>query len=123
MTAGYVIDKTKGNTGGLGGVYGICHAIGQPMPVPGTLDAKLYSMTGGVARWSSTTALWLFNVATLAYIALRPSPVETSVPAPPPPAPVAAAAPAPAEEKKEVAAAEAEAEAEVEEEEEEEEEE
>ena len=28
LTVGYVMDKTLGNTGGLGGVYGILYAIG-----------------------------------------------------------------------------------------------
>jgi hypothetical protein len=29
MTGGYVIDKQVGNTGGLGGVFGILHAINK----------------------------------------------------------------------------------------------
>lgn len=32
MTVGYVMDKTLGNTGGLGGVFGILYAIGKPLP-------------------------------------------------------------------------------------------
>ena len=33
-TIGYVIDRTVGNTGGLGGIYGILYAIGRPLPFP-----------------------------------------------------------------------------------------
>ena len=38
-TGGYVTDKTIGNTGGLGGVFGILYAIGRPFPFP---EAKPY---------------------------------------------------------------------------------
>jgi hypothetical protein len=33
-TIGYVIDRSVGNTGGLGGLYGILYAIGKPLPFP-----------------------------------------------------------------------------------------
>jgi len=33
-TIGYVTDRTVGNTGGLGGLYGILYAIGKPFPFP-----------------------------------------------------------------------------------------
>ena len=33
-TIGYVTDRTVGNTGGLGGLYGILYAIGRPLPFP-----------------------------------------------------------------------------------------
>eukprot|EP00967_Tisochrysis_lutea_P156796 scaffold316771_cov28-Tisochrysis_lutea.AAC.1 len=33
-TIGYVTDRTIGNTGGLGGLYGILYAIGKPLPFP-----------------------------------------------------------------------------------------
>lgn len=33
-TGGYVMDKTIGNTGGLGGLFGILYAIEQPLPFP-----------------------------------------------------------------------------------------
>ena len=33
-TGGYVMDKRIGNTGGLGGVFGILYAIGRPLPFP-----------------------------------------------------------------------------------------
>jgi len=34
LTVGYVMDKQLGNTGGLGGVYGILYAIGYGLPFP-----------------------------------------------------------------------------------------
>jgi hypothetical protein len=33
-TIGYVMDRRIGNTGGLGGIYGILYAIGKPLPFP-----------------------------------------------------------------------------------------
>jgi hypothetical protein len=33
-TIGYVTDRKVGNTGGLGGLYGILYAIGKPLPFP-----------------------------------------------------------------------------------------
>ena len=33
-TGGYVMDKTIGNTGGLGGIFGILYAIGRALPFP-----------------------------------------------------------------------------------------
>lgn len=33
-TIGYVMDRTIGNTGGLGGIYGILYAMGKPLPFP-----------------------------------------------------------------------------------------
>ena len=33
-TIGYVVDRGVGNTGGLGGLYGILYAIGKPLPFP-----------------------------------------------------------------------------------------
>mmetsp|Transcript_23189 Transcript_23189/g.68336 ORF Transcript_23189/g.68336 Transcript_23189/m.68336 type:complete len:251 (-) Transcript_23189:100-852(-) len=33
-TIGYVMDRDVGNTGGLGGLYGIAYAIGRPLPFP-----------------------------------------------------------------------------------------
>uniref|UniRef100_A0A0G4FTC6 Uncharacterized protein n=1 Tax=Chromera velia CCMP2878 TaxID=1169474 RepID=A0A0G4FTC6_9ALVE len=32
FTGGYVADRTAGNTGGLGGVFGLLYAIGHPLP-------------------------------------------------------------------------------------------
>jgi hypothetical protein len=34
VTAGYVMDRRQGNTDGLGGIYGLCSALGLPMPIP-----------------------------------------------------------------------------------------
>ena len=33
-TIGYVVDRTIGTTGGLGGLYGVLYAIGRPLPFP-----------------------------------------------------------------------------------------
>jgi hypothetical protein len=33
-TGGYVMDKNIGNTGGLGGLFGILYSIGRPLPFP-----------------------------------------------------------------------------------------
>ena len=33
-TIGYVMDREVGNTGGLGGLYGVLYAIGKPLPFP-----------------------------------------------------------------------------------------
>jgi hypothetical protein len=33
-TIGYVVDRAIGNTGGLGGLYGILYALGRPLPFP-----------------------------------------------------------------------------------------
>jgi len=33
-TIGYVVDRTVGNTGGLGGLYGILYSLGRPLPFP-----------------------------------------------------------------------------------------
>eukprot|EP00242_Pyramimonas_sp_CCMP2087_P016738 CAMPEP_0198208382 /NCGR_PEP_ID=MMETSP1445-20131203/11751_1 /TAXON_ID=36898 /ORGANISM="Pyramimonas sp., Strain CCMP2087" /LENGTH=342 /DNA_ID=CAMNT_0043881761 /DNA_START=144 /DNA_END=1169 /DNA_ORIENTATION=+ len=42
FTGGYVIDRHMGNTGGLGGVFGIMHAIGKTLPFP---DAQPVSVS------------------------------------------------------------------------------
>ena len=34
FTGGYPVDRTVGNTGGLGGVFGIVHALGKNLPFP-----------------------------------------------------------------------------------------
>merc|ERR1712028_287714 len=34
FTIGYVLDKETGNTGGLGGVFGLFYAIGRGLPFP-----------------------------------------------------------------------------------------
>lgn len=42
FTGGYVVDKNMGNTGGLGGIFGIMYAIGHPLPFP---EAQPYVMS------------------------------------------------------------------------------
>lgn len=39
-TIGYVADRNVGNTGGLGGLYGILYAIGRPLPFPEAMPWK-----------------------------------------------------------------------------------
>ena len=34
LTGGYVMDRRMGNTEGLGGIYGLCVALGLPTPTP-----------------------------------------------------------------------------------------
>jgi len=34
LTGGYSVDRTVGNTGGLGAVFGLIHAIGATLPFP-----------------------------------------------------------------------------------------
>ena len=34
FTIGYVMDRDVGNSGGLGGAYGLLYAIGKPLPFP-----------------------------------------------------------------------------------------
>lgn len=41
-TIGYVMDRRIGNTGGLGGIYGILYAIGKPLPFP---EARPWKMS------------------------------------------------------------------------------
>jgi len=51
-TIGYVMDRRVGNTGGLGGIYGILYAIGKPFPFPEanprkpSLRMKLFNKLG-----------------------------------------------------------------------------
>ena len=44
FTGGYVADRRVGNTGGLGAVFGILHALGMPVPKPGTLAFAVASL-------------------------------------------------------------------------------
>jgi hypothetical protein len=48
-TIGYVMDRDVGNTGGLGGLYGIMFAIGKPLPFP---EAQ---------PWKMSKRYWAFN--------------------------------------------------------------
>jgi hypothetical protein len=34
LTGGYIMDRRMGNTGGFGGIYGLCHSLGLPTPTP-----------------------------------------------------------------------------------------
>ena len=59
-TIGYVVDRKVGNTGGLGGLYGILYAIGRPLPFrearPWTpsLPYRAFQAVGGfIARRAS----------------------------------------------------------------------
>eukprot|EP00977_Amphora_coffeiformis_P013042 scaffold3339_cov174-Amphora_coffeaeformis.AAC.10 len=55
-TIGYVADRNIGNTGGLGGLYGILYAIGRPLPFPEALPWKpslpylAFQKLGGLLR-------------------------------------------------------------------------
>jgi len=40
-TIGYVMDRQLGNTGGLGGLYGVLYAIGKPLPFPEARPRKM----------------------------------------------------------------------------------
>eukprot|EP00873_Tetraselmis_striata_P040406 jgi/Tetstr1/460670/TSEL_005866.t1 len=42
FTGGYVVDRRMGNTGGLGGVFGILHGIGYTLPFP---EGKPFSLS------------------------------------------------------------------------------
>lgn len=54
-TIGYVVDRTIGNTGGLGGLYGVLYALGRPFPFPEanpwqeSLRYTLFKKIGGLA--------------------------------------------------------------------------
>lgn len=55
-TIGYVIDRTIGNTGGLGGLYGILYALGRPLPFPEanpwqkSIQYELFQKIGGILQ-------------------------------------------------------------------------
>merc|ERR1712048_1147669 len=42
LTVGVVMDRTVGNTGGLGGVFGLFYGVGSPLPFP---EAKPWKMS------------------------------------------------------------------------------
>lgn len=52
-TIGYVVDRNVGNTGGLGGLYGILFALGKPLPFPEaqpwspSIPYRLFQSVGG----------------------------------------------------------------------------
>ncbi|CAK0787604.1 hypothetical protein CVIRNUC_010826 [Coccomyxa viridis] len=41
FTGGYIMDRRVGNTGKLGGLFGVLYAIGAPVPQPGSLSFML----------------------------------------------------------------------------------
>lgn len=53
-TIGYVMDRRVGNSGGLGGIYGILYAVGKPFPFPEanprkrSLRMKLFNKLGQI---------------------------------------------------------------------------
>ena len=55
-TIGYVVDRTVGNTGGLGGLYGILYALGRPLPFPEanpwkkSVQYDLFQKIGGILQ-------------------------------------------------------------------------
>jgi len=55
-TIGYVVDRTVGNTGGLGGLYGILYALGRPLPFPEanpwkkSIQYNLFQKIGGLIQ-------------------------------------------------------------------------
>ena len=55
-TIGYVVDRTVGNTGGLGGLYGILYALGRPLPFPEanpwkkSMQYNLFQNIGGLLQ-------------------------------------------------------------------------
>ena len=54
FTIGYVLDKETGNTGGLGGVFGLFYAIGYALPFPEAQPYKpspLYGALMGANRF------------------------------------------------------------------------
>lgn len=54
-TGGYVMDKDRGNTGGLGGVFGLLYAIGQPLPFP---EAKPYQKSWQFSLFNTVGSIY-----------------------------------------------------------------
>ena len=69
-TIGYVMDRHVGNTGGLGGLYGIMYAIGKPLPFP---EARPWKMS---KRYRLFNALGNFRRAASANRRMPPSPED-----------------------------------------------
>merc|ERR1740136_531753 len=63
-TIGYVVDRNVGNTGGLGGLYGILYALGRPLPFPEANPWKisirydLFQKIGGLVQKFSMNAYY-----------------------------------------------------------------
>ena len=56
FTIGYVMDRDQGNTGGLGGAYGLLYAIGKPLPFPEAQPWKMskrYKLFQAIGRITS----------------------------------------------------------------------
>ena len=55
-TIGYVVDRSVGTTGGLGGLYGVLYAIGRPLPFPEAMPWRkspqyaLFQAVGGALQ-------------------------------------------------------------------------
>ena len=64
-TGGYVMDKEVGNSGGLGGVFGIAYAVGKPLPFP---EAQPYR---------KSVQFRLFNAISSLAIRFSPKPKAT----------------------------------------------
>lgn len=58
-TGGYVMDKTMGNSGGLGGVFGPLYAIGRGLPFPEarpwtpSIQYRIFNFAGSIASTMS----------------------------------------------------------------------
>ena len=56
-TGGYVMDKSVGNTGGMGGIFGPLYAIGRPLPFPEarpwtpSIQYKVFNRVGGLVNF------------------------------------------------------------------------
>ena len=58
-TIGYVVDREVGNTGGLGGLYGVLYAIGKPLPFPEAQPWKMskrYKLFQAIGNFMSRIA-------------------------------------------------------------------
>jgi len=93
ITAEYVTDKSVGNTGGWGGMYGIMHAIDKPIPEPWTIGGKLCAAFPPLLGFTSTMGLWILNGVLLGAAVTGGTKAPPSKP--PPAAAAKAAAPKP----------------------------
>ncbi|GAB5357332.1 hypothetical protein AAMO2058_000365600 [Amorphochlora amoebiformis] len=56
VTVGYVMDRAIGNTGGLGGIFGLLYGIGKPLPFPEAQPWKMsrkyrfFNWIGGIQQ-------------------------------------------------------------------------
>lgn len=55
-TGGYVMDRTMGNTGGMGGIFGPAYAIGKPLPFPEakpwkpSIQLRMFTLQGNILQ-------------------------------------------------------------------------